>query len=402
MNRKRIQLQNAHLIDKSLRIPESVEKFAVRLEQFKTTYGRAKQLAGDKAKLIYRLDLATENLPTDDIYASKIGGVPDLCATDSIGRFMDNKKYQHDRTVAYNFPTVSQFVADNWPRCPVCFRPMRFLAQINIWDWLAVLHQLTAQAGKKKDRFRKEQMVSALGDGYLLFGHGVSSLAGKHLTIWHCASFCSFGCYQKALCRWSNNGRSALESTKSIRQFEAYNFGKPSSPIAKSNQAIDMFGEGYPWTISEYIQAVNEFIAGETKIETWTAGNDIPSSCRNIKHGSIKDDSFPTLLNPNLITDAKIGFDLADEDYNNEAPDDPIFHSNSDFVLFGRGRSQQEPLQPLCANSYFGPHRMAPIICYDEPDNDLTHQIYSCLTCGSGAFGGFGHPFPGILDSSCT
>jgi hypothetical protein len=422
MKRKVIQSRGAHLLDGSIIFPGKVDNFSclpdegrapidgefkqaleAKYAQFVLAHDKARRIIGPKPRLAYRLDLETEDLKTDQLYASKIGGRPDLCATESIGRYL--LKGSSDK---FEFPTVGQFVAKNWPRCPVCLRPMRFLAQINLWDWFTVIHQLTGHEEEKGHGRCWERWHSALGYGQTLLQYGLSQLAGKHLMIWHCSSSCSFGLESRVRCQWSNNGLIALSRKKMLRKLEIRLWhAKPAIPAPTSDQAIDMFGDGFPWTIAEYCRAVDSFAEGETRLQINGAferneRDENPGFVRVVKHGQVSRADYPIILSPSKrIVDAKIGFDPDDMSYE-DWPGNPIFHAKSAFVLFGTGRSQQEPRNPFCPEPYGGAHRMAPLIAYDEPEQDLTHQIYTCLACGSAPYGGFNNSFPGVLDSSCT
>lgn len=411
MRRKFIQARNVHMLDKAISFPGGVDDFNClpahhgfaldsdslkaqleeRLAQFRAGYEEARRIVGQKPRLIYRLDLATKDLSGDDINASKIGGLPDLGGTGGID------KYRIGSTSKFSFPTVDQFVAKNWPHCPVCLRPMRFLAQINIWDWIIVIHQLTAQIDKGNIKPSWNNWYSGLGDGYSLFKYGVSDLVKKRLMIWHCASSCSPGLHSRVQCQWSNDGLAAIDEDKRTSELGTSLEIASASELPAPGQIVDMFGRAYPWTINEYRLAVDRFVKSQTVLQIHLRDRKT-RFLRAIDHNSKEDGDYPIIIPPKLIADAKIGFDLADR----EAPDDPIFNPESDFILFGEGRSQQDPYSPFCPSSYYGPHRMAPVIAYDEPGRDLTHQLYSCITCGSDEYGELDNPFPGILNTSCS
>ena len=62
-----------------------------------------------------------------------------------------------------------------------------------------------------------------------------------------------------------------------------------------------------------------------------------------------------------------------------------IFGGNSTYSLFGRPRSQQTEPRFVCSFGYEGEdwkiHRMAPIICWDDSEHDMTRQMYGCFRC---------------------
>jgi hypothetical protein len=417
---KRVNVHSAHILPKLINFPDNVGSFIKcrrdyqlesneggigtrieeRLGQFESAYGKARQMIGDKPRLVYRLDLITEKMVRDNIHASKIGGVPDLGGTASLGRYRDND------TKKYNFPSVDEFVAFYWPRCPVCGRPMRFAAQINVWDWITVLHEITAVKGESSCRPQWESWRSGLGTSYSLFQYGVLGLAGKHLMVWHCVSSCTFGLFPVAQCQWANNSLAAFVRNNAHVEERTEVDISPTTKTLVASHVLDMFGEPFPWTIGEYIEAVGRFAQGETKTEIYSgqdAEKKLQHSC-SIDHRPDDEGCYLSIMiEPQLIRDTNIGFDPIDLNYSfKDHPEDPLFDSDSDFVMFGEGQSQQEPRRPFCPNSFSGPHPMAAALTYSDPKEDLRHQVYSCLACGSGPYDGIGTPFPGILDCSGT
>ncbi|KKQ99151.1 MAG: hypothetical protein UT24_C0027G0003 [Candidatus Woesebacteria bacterium GW2011_GWB1_39_12] len=96
-------------------------------KKFLQSFDEAKSLVGDSLDLAFRFDVQTESMSSDNLKESKFGGLPNF-----------ENFFSHEET-------AEQFVNRHWPRCGVCHKPMQFIGQVDLSDWLWAIHSITLQ-----------------------------------------------------------------------------------------------------------------------------------------------------------------------------------------------------------------------------------------------------------------
>lgn len=329
-------------------------------EEFITKYNKAVELLraipGSKKLFAPGVPLAPalfpkfEAMEADDIGVEKFGGLPNLY-------------YQW----LYKPERRNANLEGMWPRCGNCHTYMSFLGQIDFGDWWETIHRLTCDG----DRNFSYSSVG-LGEDHM---RDISMYERDRTTwaFWVCANACE---------HYYNS------------QFDAHVW-TDHEPIY-SDEMLTLIKERKP---DPEVRAKKLAAAHEV------AGNFYTD--HNIKH---------------VITDKKkvIGFEMRfDLDFGIEPwntvsykledliekvqeknPDIFAYSHGRQFKIFGAPESQQEQAR------YFGvgyrqvhPYRLSPILCWDDEERDMTHQMYADVH----HFDGEGRrDMFGKMDSSCT
>ena len=109
-------------------------------EEFTRTYQQARKKAGKRALLAYRLDLAAQPAPKDlnPMAPMQLGGLPDL--VDSINGSAMHAIHQGIK------PDLRALVNRYWPNNQITGQPLKFLCQLDVFQWMAVIHFLTFES----------------------------------------------------------------------------------------------------------------------------------------------------------------------------------------------------------------------------------------------------------------
>lgn len=261
---------------------------------------------------------------------SKVGGIPDL------GRYHIQGKTKNLNAIA-----------KSWPKCGVCYQDMKFLAQVDLKDWLVPIHSLVANF---EPRYSKETPESI---------YAYESSIGGFRSVEHTT--------------WMD---------KVLWQF----FSCPHA-------GMEFYNPNY-----------NGRILISTKHDGKAATEPSLLEKLNFKHPRMPRESFVANDHGKKIErlEFKIDIDSVGEDYSlldradkvmESRPD--LFKMTSDMTFFGTARSQQEPKRywmPLATV----PTRMTPIVSWNDSNRDMTYQMYVNTSLNDG------FKMYGLVDGSCT
>jgi hypothetical protein len=307
-------------------------------EKFTQMYQRAREKAGGKAILAYRLDLEAQPAPKDlnPLAPMQLGGLPDL--VNSINGSAMHATHQGLK------PDLKTLVNRYWPINQITGQPLKFLCQLDVFQWMAVIHYLTFESWADKDEARSNE------DYYWFSGAGGRRMFEwpHRLQVWFDPDF-----------REGYLGANAFMLAE-------------GDPLWKK----DVFPR------EEIVAAIVEK-SKEAEAVNYACQQTLPRS---------------QLLPP------KLGFDI-EEPEKGRSPisdrlrdtldNDPLFSGNAEITLFGRASSQQEPVRFI--NPYpHHPHRLTPFLCWGSQAHDVTYQIYAALKTFQSQW------IECKVDSSCT
>lgn len=297
------------------------------LGEWLATWNSAQAILNGKKKLgvyplAYRLEpTLSEPLDTDPIEGSKFGGVPD---------FRHEFEFQHP-----DGKEPLEVISSLWPRCGGCGKNMRFLAGVDLSDWLLPIHLMTANSPthtcyNSKIRDSEIPLYQHSGLGF-----------GKNL----CADFWPLvkPFFQIFYCRDPHFDSPAFDSMLHIEHRHSED----------DEKLLD---------IETYRKAISQFVA-DNKIES-----NIP---------------LQTLDGLTLRFDIDIPGEEYIKDWMKRAEEKhpEVFGGTAPYQFFGHPYSQQTERRYGCQNAFLGLHRMAPIVNWTDKDHDFSYQIYGCLRC---------------------
>lgn len=286
-----------------------------------------------------------QSLKKDDITLDKVGGLPDprrnwLC------RGLTVKK-----------------INSNWPRCGTCHERMSFVAQVEIGDYWDAIHRLTCDT----DSYGHFS-YSSVGIGEDWLGSSFRRHDKVNWTFFMCA-----------------NAQDHFYS----QNFDAHIW--IDRETVYDNEILKFLGEKAPTeeeiarSNAQAQEAIRAFYA-ETHVKKY-------GKAQQIKGFSLRFD-----LDFYSGIDYKIEARL--EKIQKDNPDIFAYSHSREFKLFGEPESQQEEAR------YFGlgnrspqPYRLAPVLCWDDNERDMTYQMYAELW-RSDSEGR--RNFPAKIDASCT
>ncbi len=316
------QLHPVSSIAEQLRQHALIDRQAPNLvkmaDDFTLAYNAARSVVKNKAALAFRLDLAATPAPVelDPTAPMQIGGLPDLAgAINSSAAYAVHEK----RT-----PSLEKLVDVYWPVNQITGQPLKFLCQLDVYDWMVVIHHLTRESwgDQLHDSSSPYNWFSAAG------GHKLLQYPHR-FQVWFDPDF--------------------QESMLGANAF-----------ILVTN---DLAPEQEVFSRAEIIEAVRQKNDEANKVDYATA------------------EALPRLQ----LAPPTLGFDvevrenglsyIADKPYD-KLQDNPVCSSRADIQLFGKASSQQEPRRFI--NPYpHHPHRMTPFLCWHSRAHDVTHQIYA-------------------------
>jgi hypothetical protein len=290
-------------------------------EEFTRTYQRAREMAGKRALLAYRLDLAAQPAPKElNLMAPmQLGGLPDL--VDSINGSAMHAIHQGIK------PDLKALVNRYWPNNQITGQPLKFLCQLDLFQWMAVIHFLTFESWAEKDEARSNE------DYYWFSGAGGRRMFEwpHRLQVWFDPDF-----------RESYFGANAFMLVEGGPLWEKDAFAREEvvAAIAEKNRE------------AEAVNYVCQQTLPRLQLLTPKLGFDIeqPENGRNPISDRLRD----------------------------QLDSDPLFCGDAEITVFGRASSQQEPVRFL--NPYPNhPHRLTPFLCWGSQEHDITYQIYAAL-----------------------
>jgi hypothetical protein len=319
--------------------------YAEKLALFRERFEQACSVVPEEALLLYRLDPQTtpSEDPIGDLTASRFGGLPDLRRFFYAGSHYDKedeKRYEREwraytlnpmdpnrppqpASPKVNLPPLAEWIEKTWPRCNCCNRPMQFIGQVELTEWLIVLLNLT---------YKKEGSYGAYT-----------------------------GATNKRVVEYSNSHRTWLYFFKC----EDRHWEEPSSDarVMIATMVInprDGDTSAPAWTDEEFSTALTTF-ANKHEVT-----------------------GLPSALVTGCLPKFDVEHNEASEDLDTwelQKAHPELFGRDCNFQLFGEEQSQQEPKRFFCTNSYDGPHYQAPILSWDDDEHDITHQMYGCTRC---------------------
>lgn len=357
-------------------------KVLQHMRDIKQAHAEAKKLA-QKFPIAFRLEPVVEIMKRDNIHVEKFGGIPNLqwffsvieCTPKKeVDKYSDacGKNIKHK--MKPNFPTVDKFIDKKWPRCKCCNQPMKFIAQLELQDWLIAIHELTLITKTKWSSYSGFGHTYPLTNLYPFY-------INKYLFF-----FCDNGHWDEpnsdALCMIEHiRSRVPEEWDESLGPKDMYRFHKG---MQEQNDAKIEKGktcgthDSPPWTDKEFIVAARKFIRkhkllrGNRKYDISTPIVKRKVIGYNIRFDLEADHSKMKYDTPESALYDKLNY------YNEEYP---LFSSKGDFQLFGAPKSQQTEKRYMCQNSHPIVHRMNPLISWNDEEHDLTNQFYGCMKC---------------------
>jgi len=359
--------------------PDTVGSQATRfLPEFYDKYARSKAATdffefGENGfvPLAYRLDILTTDVQKDIFNKDKLGGIPDLrrmlyghCNSANFHYHWDLE--HHKENVARKYPngeppikTLRQGLNAIWPRCGCCRDYMRFIGQMDYSAWRHVIHVATRRS---MSGFYGE--VSAFGST-----QDRPFVDSERQLFFYCP--CNAFNNPNNDCVILREQDSAMDLHNACDILE----GKREEPVPLCTDA-------------QYKRAVCAFMK------------------RVGVHPSYMDEEMASATSVRFITGFDLNFELdwprSPGNYDlhdcnekiREAVPPQAGNYGSDFQLFGKAKSQQDPRRPM---SFGGeqPLRMSPILSWT--DDDFTYQMYGDFRIGNRR-----KPLMCKYDGSCT
>jgi hypothetical protein len=336
--------------------------FDAKIALFKERYAHAQSLVPGE-HLLYRLDpqTAPSQDAVSDFTAARFGGLPDLRRFFHAHGYRDKtdeKRYEKEwraymlspmdpnrppqpEPTKVNLPPIAEWVEKMWPRCNCCHKPMEFIGQLELTDWQVAILQATY--------FLPEEMEFKSWVKEAAYTGAANKRMVEHVSCYRTWMY-FFKCEYR---HWEEPNSDARVMIAMVQTNPRDN--EPDIPA---------------WTDEQFHAAVAAFTS-EHQIQE---------------------------IDPLLVTDYALKFDVEEHtgwELRKAHPE--VFDSDCNFQLFGEARSQQDPKRYLCTNSYGGPHYQAPLLSWDDNENDITHQMYGCPRCV-----GIEHTIWGKMDSSNT
>lgn len=149
---------------------DKVKRLFSRMEEFKNGYERINREILEKIPfkdrkpytdwfpIAYRLEPIFESMTEDELSVPKTGGIPDMTYWYRFAYNYDavNWKGEKERT-----PSIEELVDTYWPKCGCCGKPMQFIGQFDIGEWLLAIHKMTYSVKHKEYRNDKYCQQSA-------------------------------------------------------------------------------------------------------------------------------------------------------------------------------------------------------------------------------------------------
>lgn len=329
-----------HLLKKMGDVPEDIkgkiratlgnDKSDVLEANFETWIAKwnSAQIILNKAKklgiypLAYRLEpTVSEPVDIDPIEGSKFGGVPD---------FRQNYSFRFSKEKGH-----LEIISRLWPSCGGCGEYMRFLAGVDLSDWLLPIHYMTANSPDRKLHGLK------INDPNIHYFQYSGLGLGKNLCADSWPLFKPF--FQIFYCNKPHFDSPAFDSMLYIEHRNS----------ECDEKLLDI--EAYRKTISRFVKDNN--IKSNIPIQTLEG------------------------LALRFDIDLQEG-ELIKKWMENAIEKHPeVFGNESPYQFFGRPYSQHEQKRYGCQNTSLGLHRMAPIVNWTDLDHDFSYQIYGCLIC---------------------
>jgi hypothetical protein len=284
------------------RIPNIENKF----KQIISSFENACKVNQSKDLLAFKLEIKTEK--SENLYTD-FGGKPDF------------RIYERE----IKNESADAFVNRLWPKCGFCHKPMTFVGQIDLGDWLYAFHSFMAT----KDR---NQYVSPFGK---FIGIESDLLYFRYLSFWFCNEP-HFFVFNNA------NACAKISKYKDILSESLTFFGRDLQP------AVNFF--------------YDKSISGPEET---------------------KDERNEVYIPKEMITDIEIKWDIITNDFNrqwstyNRYPELFMTDRNS-YVLFGADVLQSESPSFISQrrNSSGDPIPMMPIINWRSRRSNITNQLY--------------------------
>jgi hypothetical protein len=381
--------------DKSLLRPiKKAVPMKEKAVEFLLRYNRAKEMLCSFPKspfkveshvpIAYRLEPQLSDITdfNNDVLASpKFGGVPDMTWWFSF--CFDKAKIEDQET-----QKLDENIKEHWPICGCCHKPLWFLGQMDITEWAQVIHLLTYDDPKKGEKL--EDWEKSDRHYYQLSGLGSGDKVNLNLTshdLWWYFFYCD--CFN-----FNIESSSAVvllkhkfQGSTSTLDFLLKKLKEPDLSEEKGKEIEAIIDMGKPdkerclWPIDEYYEAVEKFMRENERHPELIDPRD---TCGKVPLQFIKNFKLHFDLDyPGMISD-----DLYDAFYYDTYKDPErkdIFGGNSTYSLFGSPRSQQTEPRFVCSFGYeeegWKIHRMAPIICWNDNEHDITRQMYGCFRC---------------------
>ena len=335
------QLHPVSSITEQLRRHALIDRQAPNLvkmaDDFTLAYNAARSVVKSKAALAFRLDLTAKPAPADlDLTAPmQIGGLPDLAgAINSSAAYVVHQK---------RAPSLEKLVDSYWPLNQITGQPLKFLCQLDIYDWMVVAHCLTHE--------RWGDPLQGADAPYNWF-----SAAGGHKLLQ----------YPHRLQVWYDP------------DFQESMLGANAFILVTD----DLAPEQEVFSRAEILEAVRRKNEEANKVE-YATGEALPRL---------------QLAPPTLGFDVEYrenGLSYLTDKLHDKLQDAPIFSSRAEIQLFGKASSQQEPRRFISPYP-FHPHRLTPFLCRHSQAHDVTYQLYAAFKTYS---------FRWVeckVDSSCT
>lgn len=371
---------NPHIIDK-INDNKSSEKTTLFLEK----YQRARDIISafpkspDPIPLAYRLSPQLSDITDfnqDVLGLPKFGGIPDMSWWFSFT--VDFSVMYQGKQGKHKTQDLKETIKKSWPVCCCCHKPLRFLGQVEISEWARVIHSLTCtNYAEKEYQQNSSYKISGLGSGDKV---GLNSGS----DLWWYIFFCD--CWENYDVESSSAAIILKNKYRPVRnsflQEKLKNSDLSKEEKLECEALLDIVGPDKDkclWPEEEYKAAVESFME-ESNIHPETFKSD--SGMGKIPLQFLEDFHLRFDIDyPNVIHD-----DIYDYlYYGSKMKEENIFGINGEYQFFGRPHSQQEEPRFMCSYGRefngFNIHRQAPIICWDDSERDMTHQMYGCLRC---------------------
>jgi hypothetical protein len=341
-----------------------------------------KSVPANRTPLAYRLEPRLSDITdfnNDVLLSPKFGGIPDMTWWYSF--VIDHGKMEGKET-----QKLDENIKEHWPVCGCCHKPLWFLGQVNMTDWARVIHLLTYEDIAKEEYQKNNRHF------YQLSGLGSGDKVGLNLLshdLWWYFFYCDCFNYNiesssaVVLLRYKFKGFKDVPDFL-VKELEKKDLSdKEKIQLESLKKMLDpKEKEKCLWPIEDYCKAVEKFME-ENKIHPEKIKPD-DGTCGKIPLQFINgfdlrfDIDYPGVIHEDLYETLY---------YGDNKPEKDIFGSSGPYSLFGRPHSQQEEPRYVCSygydNSFDGwkIHRMAPIICWNDSEHDMTRQMYGCFRC---------------------
>ena len=277
--------------------------------------------------------------------------------------------------------TLEQALKQYWPKCQCCGRPMTFLGQFDLNEWGQVLEYFTLE--NNPDSWNGK-------DNHNWFDHNASSSFPslnyrRRILYFSCGCF-SYGIFgaDSAIIEAGWYGDDGMFKDIDL-DFRGRPYTEPAEDASQNDKdqyRMHLRKKANVVTDAEYVKALKKalpkrcFQAEEQLVEDMTIGFDLDT----VRHYAVYGATDMAVMPDNDITDDLEDFTESTE--GNFLSTNNGYGTNADLCLFGAPRSQQTEKRVLDPRYTHNPHRLRPLICWNDRKYDQCHQMYGSLKEG--------------------